>query len=111
MKLDKNPLNKLKDKTLFRFVLNKEGKYVALLKGYKNPDNLEGVVTSHYVELIRLDGKIPVVPALDTDECATGAKYSLKDYKIIYNTKRADVKDIPVQFKSAAFKKRVKFEI
>ena len=111
MKLDKNPLYKLKDKTVFRFVLNKEGKYVALLKGYKNPDNLEGVVTSHYVELIRLDGKIPVGPALDTDECATGAKYSLKDYKIIYNTKRADVKDIPVQFKSAAFKKPVKFEI
>ena len=111
MKLDKNPLYKLKDKTVFRFVLNKEGKYVALLKGYKNPDNLEGVVTSHYVELIRLDGKIPVGPALDTDECATGAKYSLKDYKIIYNTKRAEVKDIPVQFKSAAFKKPVKFEI
>ena len=111
MKLDKNPLYKLKDKTVFRFVLNKEGKYVALLKGYKNPDNLEGVVTSHYVELIRLDGKIPVGPALDTDECATGAKYSLKDYKIIYNTKRAEVKDIPVQFKSAAFKKPVKFEV
>lgn len=111
MKLDKNPLYKLKDKTVFRFVLNKEGKYVALLKGYKNPDNLEGVVTSHYVELIRLDGKIPVGPALDTDECATGAKYSLKDYKIIYNTKRALVKDIPVQFKSSAFKKPVKFEV
>jgi len=111
MKLDKNPLYKLKNKTVFRFVLNKEGKYVALLKGYKNPDNLEGVVTSYYVDLIRLDGKIPVGPALDTDECATGAKYSLKDYKIIYNTKRAAVKDIPVQFKSAAFKKPVKFEV
>ncbi|MBK5897894.1 hypothetical protein [Catonella massiliensis] len=111
MKLDKNPLYKLKDKTVFRFVLNKEGKYVALLKGYKNPDNLEGVVTSHYVDLVRLDGKIPVGPALDTDECATGAKYSLKDYKIIYNTKRALVKDIPVQFKSSAFKKPVKFEV
>ena len=111
MKLDKNPLYKLKDKTVFRFVLNKEGKYVALLKGYKNPDNLEGVVTSHYVDLVRLDGKIPVGHALDTDECATGAKYSLKDYKIIYNTKRALVKDIPVQFKSSAFKKPVKFEV
>ena len=111
MKLDKNPLYKLKDKTVFRFVLNKEGKYVALLKGYKNPDNLEGVVTSHYVDLVRLDGKIPVGHALDTDECATGAKYSLKDYKIIYNTKRAEVKDIPVQFKSSAFKKPVKFEV
>ena len=111
MKLDKNPLYKLKDKTVFRFVLNKEGKYVALLKGYKNPDNLEGVVTSYYVDLVRLDGKIPVGPALDTDECATGAKYSLKDYKIIYNTKRAEVKDIPVQFKSSAFKKPVKFEV
>ena len=111
MKLDKNPLYKLKDKTVFRFVLNKEGKYVALLKGYKNPDNLEGVVTSHYVDLIRLDGKIPVGSALDTGECTTGQKYSLKDYKIIYNTKRAEVKDIPVQFKSAAFKKPVKFEI
>ena len=111
MKLDKNPLYKLKNKTVFRFVLNKEGKYVALLKGYKNPDNLEGVVTSYYVDLIRLDGKIPVGPALDTDECATGAKYSLKDYKIIYNTKRAAVKDIPVQFKSSAFKKPVKFEV
>ena len=111
MKLDKNPLYKLKDKTVFRFVLNKEGKYVALLKGYKNPDNLEGVVTSHYVDLVRLDGKIPVGSALDTGECTTGQKYSLKDYKIIYNTKRADVKDIPVQFKSAAFKKPVKFEI
>lgn len=111
MKLDKNPLYKLKDKTVFRFVLNKEGKYVALLKGYKNPDNLEGVVTSHYVDLVRLDGKIPVGSALDTGECTTGQKYSLKDYKIIYNTKRAEVKDIPVQFKSAAFKKPVKFEI
>ena len=111
MKLDKNPLYKLKNKTVFRFVLNKEGKYVALLKGYKNPDNLEGVVTSYYVDLVRLDGKIPVGPALDTDECATGAKYSLKDYKIIYNTKRALVKDIPVQFKSSAFKKPVKFEV
>ena len=111
MKLDKNPLYKLKDKTVFRFVLNKEGKYVALLKGYKNPDNLEGVVTSHYVDLIRLDGKIPVGSALDTGECTTGQKYSLKDYKIIYNTKRAEVKDIPVQFKSAAFKKPVKFEV
>ena len=111
MKLDKNPLYKLKDKTVFRFVLNKEGKYVALLKGYKNPDNLEGVVTSHYVDLVRLDGKIPVGHALDTDECATDAKYSLKDYKIIYNTKRALVKDIPVQFKSSAFKKPVKFEV
>lgn len=111
MKLDKNPLYKLKDETVFRFVLNKEGKYVALLKGYKNPDNLEGVVTSHYVDLVRLDGKIPVGHALDTDECATGAKYSLKDYKIIYNTKRALVKDIPVQFKSSAFKKPVKFEV
>ena len=68
-------------------------------------------MTSYYVDLIRLDGKIPVGPALDTDECATGAKYSLKDYKIIYNTKRAAVKDIPVQFKSAAFKKPVKFEV
>jgi len=111
MKLDKNPLYKLKDKTVFRFVLNKEGKYVALLKGYKNPDNLEGVVTSHYVELIRLDGKIPVGSALATGECTTGQKYSLKDYKIIYNTKRAEVKDIPVQFKSDALKKPVKFEI
>ena len=111
MKLDKNPLYKLKNKTVFRFVLNKEGKYVALLKGYKNPDNLEGVVTSYYVDLVRLDGKIPVGPALDTDECATGGKYSLKDYKIIYNTKRAAVKDIPVQFKSSAFKKPVKFEV
>ena len=111
MKLDKNPLYKLKDKTVFRFVLNKEGKYVALLKGYKNPDNLEGVVTSHYVDLVRLDGKIPVGSALDTGECKTGQKYGLKDYKIIYNTKRAEVKDIPVQFKSAAFKKPVKFEI
>ena len=111
MKLDKNPLYKLKDKTVFRFVLNKEGKYVALLKGYKNPDNLEGVVTSHYVDLVRLDGKIPVGSALDTGECTTGQKYSLKDYKIIYNTKRAEVKDIPVQFKSAAFKKPVKFEV
>jgi len=111
MKLDKNPLYKLKDKTVFRFVLNKEGKYVALLKGYKNPDNLEGVVTSHYVDLIRLDGKIPVGSALDTGECKTGQKYSLKDYKIIYNTKRALVKDIPVQFKSSALKKPVKFEI
>ena len=111
MKLDKNPLYKLKDKTVFRFVLNKEGKYVALLKGYKNPDNLEGVVTSHYVDLVRLDGKIPVGSALDTGECTTGQKYSLKDYKIIYNTKRAEVKDIPVQFKSAALKKPVKFEI
>ena len=111
MKLDKNPLYKLKDKTVFRFVLNKEGKYVALLKGYKNPDNLEGVVTSHYVDLVRLDGKIPVGSALDTGECTTGQKYSLKDYKIIYNTKKAAVKDIPVQFKSAAFKKPVKFEV
>ena len=111
MKLDKNPLYKLKDKTVFRFVLNKEGKYVALLKGYKNPDNLEGVVTSHYVDLVRLDGKIPVGSALDTGECTTGQKYSLKDYKIIYNTKRAAVKDIPVQFKSSAFKKPVKFEV
>ena len=111
MKLDKNPLYKLKDKTVFRFVLNKEGKYVALLKGYKNPDNLEGVVTSHYVDLVRLDGKIPVGSALDTGECTTGQKYSLKDYKIIYNTKRADVKDIPVQFKAAALKKPIKFEI
>ena len=111
MKLDKNPLYKLKDKTVFRFVLNKEGKYVALLKGYKNPDNLEGVVTSQYVDLVRLDGKIPVGSALDTGECTTGQKYSLKDYKIIYNTKRAEVKDIPVQFKSAALKKPVKFEI
>ena len=111
MKLDKNPLYKLKDKTVFRFVLNKEGKYVALLKGYKNPDNLEGVVTSHYVDLVRLDGKIPVGSAFDTEECTTGQKYSLKDYKIIYNTKRALVKDIPVQFKSAAFKKPVKFEV
>ena len=84
---------------------------MALLKGYKNPDNLEGVVTSHYVDLVRLDGKIPVGSALDTGECKTGQKYGLKDYKIIYNTKRADVKDIPVQFKSAAFKKPVKFEI
>ena len=111
MKLDKNPLYKLKDKTVFRFVLNKEGKYVALLKGYKNPDNLEGVVTSHYVDLVRPDGKIPVGSAFDTEECTTGQKYSLKDYKIIYNTKRALVKDIPVQFKSAAFKKPVKFEV
>ena len=111
MKLDKNPLYKLKDKTVFRFVLNKEGKYVALLKGYKNPDNLEGVVTSHYVDLVRLDGKIPVGSAFDTEECTTGQKYSFKDYKIIYNTKRALVKDIPVQFKSAAFKKPVKFEV
>lgn len=111
MKLDKNPLYKLKDKTVFRFVLNKEGKYVALLKGYKNPDNLEGVVTSHYVDLVRLDGKIPVGSALDTGECTTGQKYSLKDYKIIYNTKKAAVKDIPVQFKSSAFKKPVKFEV
>lgn len=111
MKLDKNPLYKLKDKTVFRFVLNKEGKYVALLKGYKNPDNLEGVVTSHYVDLVRLDGKIPVGSAFDTEECTTGQKYSFKDYKIIYDTKRALVKDIPVQFKSSAFKKPVKFEV
>ena len=111
IKLDKNPIYKLKDKIEFSFVLDSFGKYQPMVKGYKNVDNLEERLSCRYIDLVRLDGKIPVGSALDTGECTACQKYSLKDYKIIYNTKRAAVKAIPVQFGSAAFKKPVKFEV
>lgn len=111
IKLDKNPVYKLKDKVEFSFVLDSFGKYQPMVKGYKNVDNLEERLSCRYIDLVRLDGKVPVGSTLDSGECTACQKYSLKDYKIIYNTKRAAVKAIPVQFKSAAFKKQFKFEV
>lgn len=111
IKLDKNPLYKLKKKIEFRFMLDSKGKYQPVIKGYTNPDNLEGRLTCYYLDLVRLDGKKPVGPTLDSGECTTCQKYTLKDYKEIYNTKKIAVKDLPVKVKSASLNKDIKFEV
>ena len=109
--LDKNPLYKLKDKIEFSFVLDSYGKYQPMIKGFKNVDNLEERLSCRYIELTRLDGKVPVGTALDSGENTVGQKYTYKNYKIIYNTKKVAVKPISLKVKSSVLKKDIKFEI
>lgn len=111
IKLEKNPVYKLKNKIEFSFAPDSNGTYQPVIKGYKDVNNLEERLTSHYIELVRLDGKTPKGIALDSKENTASQKYTLKDYKIIYNTKKVAVNELPVKVKSAALKKDIKFEI
>lgn len=111
LKLEKNPVYKLKNKIEFSFAPDSNGTYQPVIKGYKDANNLEERLTSHYIELVRLDGKTPKGTPLDTGENLASKKYTLKDYKIIYNTKKVAVKELPLKVKSAALKKDIKFEI
>lgn len=111
IKLEKNPVYKLKNKIEFSFAPDSNGTYQPVIKGYKDVNNLEERLTSHYIELVRLDGKTPKGIALDSKENNASQKYTLKDYKIIYNTKKVAVNELPVKVKSAALKKDIKFEI
>ena len=111
LKLEKNPVYKLKNKIEFSFAPDSNGTYQPVIKGYKDANNLEERLTSHYIELVRLDGKTPKGAPLDTGENLASKKYTLKDYKIIYNTKKVAVKELPLKVKSAALKKDIKFEI
>ena len=111
LKLEKNPVYKLKNKIEFSFAPDSNGTYQPVIKGYKDANNLEERLTSHYIELVRLDGKTPKGAPLDTGENLASKKYTLKDYKIIYNTKKVEVKELPLKVKSAALKKDIKFEI
>ena len=111
IKLEKNPVYKLKNKIEFSFAPDSNGTYQPVIKGYKDANNLEERLTSHYIELVRLDGKTPKGIALDSKENNASQKYTLKDYKIIYNTKKVAVNELPVKVKSAALKKDIKFEI
>ena len=111
LKLEKNPVYKLKNKIEFSFAPDSNGTYQPVIKGYKDANNLEERLTSHYIELVRLDGKTPKGAPLDTGENLASKKYTLKDYKIIYNTKKVAVKELPLKVKSTALKKDIKFEI
>ena len=112
IKLDKNPLYKLKDKLIFRFMKDSKGKYQPVLNGYTNPDDLEGRLTCHYIELERLDGNMPVSnKSLDSGVNTNGQKYTLKDFKSIFNTNKTTAKTLPLKVKSKVLKKDVKFEI
>ena len=111
LKLEKNPVYKLKNKIEFSFAPDSNGTYQPVIKGYKDANNLEERLTSHYIELVRLDGKTPKGTPLDTGENLASKKYTLKDYKIIYNTKKVAVKELPLKVKSTALKKDIKFEI
>ena len=111
IKLEKNPVYKLKNKIEFSFAPDSNGTYQPVIKGYKDANNLEERLTSHYIELVRLDGKTPKGIALDSKGNNASQKYTLKDYKIIYNTKKVAVNELPVKVKSAALKKDIKFEI
>ena len=111
IKLEKNPVYKLKNKIEFSFAPDSNGTYQPVIKGYKDANNLEERLTSHYIELVRLDGKTPKGIALDSKENNASQKYTLKDYKIIYNTKKVAVNELPVKVKSAALKKDIKFKI
>lgn len=111
LKLEKNSVYKLKNKIEFSFAPDSNGTYQPVIKGYKDANNLEERLTSHYIELVRLDGKTPKGAPLDAGENLASKKYTLKDYKIIYNTKKVAVNELPVKVKSAALKKDIKFEI
>ena len=111
LKLEKNPVYKLKNKIEFSFAADSNGTYQPVIKGYKDANNLEERLTSHYIELVRLDGKTPKGAPLDSGENTASKKYKLKDYKIIYNTKKVAVNELSVKVKSAALKKDIKFEI
>lgn len=111
LKLEKNPVYKLKNKIEFSFAPDSNGTYQPVIKGYKDVNNLEERLTSHYIELVRLDGKTPKGTPLDAGENLASQKYTLKDYKIIYNTKKVAVNELPLKVKSAALKKDIKFEI
>ena len=112
IKLDKNPLYKLKDKLIFRFMKDSKGKYQPVLNGYTNPDDLEGRLTCHYIELERLDGNMPVSnKSLDRGVNTNGQKYSLKDFKSVFNTKKTTIKTLTLKVKSKVLKKDIKFEI
>ena len=111
LKLEKNPVYKLKNKIEFSFAPDSNGTYQPVIKGYKDVNNLEERLTSHYIELVRLDGKTPKGAPLDSGENLASQKYTLKDYKIIYNTKKIAVKALPVKVKSAELNKEIKFEI
>ena len=112
IKLDKNPLYKLKDKLIFRFMKDSKGKYQPVLNGYTNPDDLEGRLTCRYIELERLDRNIPVNnKSLDSGVNTNGQKYSLKDFKSVFDTKKTTAKTLPLKVKSKVLKKDIKFEI
>ena len=112
IKLDKNPLYKLKDKLIFRFMKDSKGKYQPMLNGYTNPDDLEGRLTCRYIELERLDRNIPVNnKSLDRGVNTNGQKYSLKDFKSVFDTKKTTAKTLPLKVKSKVLKKDIKFEI
>lgn len=112
IKLDKNPAYKLKDKLIFRFMKDSKGKYQPVLNGYNNPDDLEGRLTCRYIELERLDRNIPVNnKSLDSGVNTNGQKYSLKDFKSVFDTKKTTAKTLPLKVKSKVLKKDIKFEI
>lgn len=111
LKLEQNSVYKLKNKIEFSFAPDSNGTYQPVIKGYKDVNNLEERLTSHYIELVRLDGKTPKGTPLDAGENLASQKYTLKDYKIIYNTKKVAVNELPLKVKSAALKKDIKFEI